>query len=57
MRIHVFLVALALSLPACAQHGKYRIAPSYGPQSGGTGPRFPDATMLAQSEGSEDIVV
>lgn len=57
MRIHVFLVALALSLPACAQHGKYRIAPSYGPQTGGTGSRFPDATMLAQTEGSEDIVV
>ncbi|MFO1318664.1 MAG: tetratricopeptide repeat protein [Burkholderiales bacterium] len=57
MRIQVFLVALALSLPACAQHGKYRIAPSYGPERGATGSRFPDAMLLAQSEGSEDIVV
>ena len=57
MRIQLFVIALTLSLPACAQHGKYRILPPASADRVSPGPRFPDATILAQVEGGDDVEV
>lgn len=55
MRLQVLFVALTLSLPACAQHGKYRIPVQHGVDRLSAGPRFPDALLLAQTDGAEEV--
>lgn len=57
MRIQLLVVALTLSLPACAQHGKFRIIPSSTMDRTSPGPRFPDSTLLAQVEGTDELEV
>ncbi|MBI1395438.1 MAG: tetratricopeptide repeat protein [Betaproteobacteria bacterium] len=57
MRIHVLLIALTLSLPACAQQSRYRIGPLSQADVASKGARFPDAQLLAQVEGSDDVTV
>ena len=55
MRLQVLFVALTLSLPACAQHGKYRFPVQHGVDRLSAGPRFPDALLLAQTDGAEEV--
>lgn len=55
MRIQLLVIALTLSLPACAQHGKYRIIPPASADRLSPGPRFPDALLLAQVEGTDEL--
>lgn len=57
MRIHALLIALTLSLPACAQQNRFRIVPPGQPDLTSPGPRFPDALLLAQVDGSDEIDV
>jgi len=57
MRIQLLVVALTLSLPACAQHGKFRIIPPSSMDRTTPGPRFPDSLLLAQVEGSDELEV
>lgn len=57
MRIHALLIALTLSLPACAQQHRFRIVPPGKPDLTSPGPRFPDALLLAQVDGSDEIDV
>lgn len=55
MRTQLLAVLLAVSLPACAQHTKFRVPPQSLSTKLQSGPRFPDALLLAQSEGAEDL--
>lgn len=54
MRIQLLALLLAVSLPACAQHGKLRPTSHH---TGVAAARFPDALILAQTEGGDDVEV
>ena len=55
MRTQLLAVLLVASLPACAQHAKFRLPPQSLSTQTQTGPRFPNALILAQSEGTEEL--